>query len=260
MTETEIMKAIVHLFQACLNIGYHPRHFKEASTVILKKPKKTDYSEPKSYRPITLLDTLGKALEAIISRKLNDMAEEYELLPSQQMGARRKRSVETALETLTEAVHTVWNHGKNGGGKVVSLLSLDVAGAFDNVSHERLLQNLQTKRVPSLDSELSIGQVPPLLRRLRNPLRRWRRVSCHEVGLVLQGRLGGELRGDAAVGEMLGFGFGEEAAGHGHAGDAFQAGEWHFGGLGDGGKGGAGVAGWGREVGVDVEVEEPAET
>lgn len=85
--------------------------------------------------------------------------------------------------------------------------------------------------------------VPPLLRRLRNPLRRWRRVSCHEVGPVLQGRLGGELRGDAAVGEMLGFGFGEEAAGHGHAGDALQAGEWHFGGLGDGGEEGAGAAG-----------------
>jgi len=149
MTETEVMKAIVHLFQACLNIGYHPRHFKEANTVILKKPKKTDYSEPKSYRPIALLDTLGKALEAVTSRKLNDMADEYELLPPQQTGARRKRSVETALETLTEAVHTVWNHGKNGRGKVVSLLSLDMAGAFDNVSHERLLHNLQTKRVPS---------------------------------------------------------------------------------------------------------------
>ena len=45
------------------------------------------------------------------------------------------------------------------------------------------------------------------------------------------------------MGEMLGFGFGEEAAGHRHAGDALQAGEWHFGGLGDGGEAGAGAAG-----------------
>jgi len=42
--------------------------------------KKIDYSKPKLYRPIVLLDTLGKALEAVISRKLNDIAEEYELL------------------------------------------------------------------------------------------------------------------------------------------------------------------------------------
>jgi len=49
--------------------------------IILKKSKKIDYFEPKSYRLIILLDILGKALEAVISRKLNDIAEEYEPLP-----------------------------------------------------------------------------------------------------------------------------------------------------------------------------------
>jgi len=66
------------------------------------------------------------------------------------MGARRGRSVETALETLTDTVYTTWNHGKGGKGKVVSLLSLDIAGAFDNISYERLLHNLRKKRIPSL--------------------------------------------------------------------------------------------------------------
>jgi len=81
MTETQVMKVIVHLFQAYLNIEYHLRHFKEANIVILKKPKKIDYFESKLYRPIVPLDILGKALEAIISRKLNDIAEENKLLP-----------------------------------------------------------------------------------------------------------------------------------------------------------------------------------
>ena len=58
---------------------------------------------------------------------------------------------------------------------------------------------------------------------------------------------------------MLGFGFGQEAASHGHAGDAFQAAEWHFGGLSAGREGGAGAAGWVRKVGEDVELKEPAE-
>ncbi len=149
VTETKLIDSISHLFQACFDVGYHPKHFKEANTIILKKPGKKDYSEPKSYRPIALLDTLGKALETVISKRLNNIAEEHKMLPAQQMGARRKRSVETALETLTEAVHTVWNHGKCGKRKVASLLSLDVAGAFDNVSHERLIHNLRSKRVPS---------------------------------------------------------------------------------------------------------------
>ena len=34
-----------------------------------------------------------------------------------------------------------------GGANVASLLSLDVAGAFDNVSHERLLYNLKVKGI-----------------------------------------------------------------------------------------------------------------
>lgn len=140
-----MLRAFVHLFKACIRIGYHPRRFKEANTVILKKPRKADYSEPKAYRPIALLDTLGKSLETLLSKRLYRMAEEYKMLPPQQMGARKNRSVETALETLTDAVHTVWNQG---GDHVASLLSLDVAGAFDNVSHGRLLHNLKMKRVP----------------------------------------------------------------------------------------------------------------
>ena len=135
-----------HLFQACYDLGYHPRPFKEANTIILKKPQKPDYSEPKAYRPIALLDTLGKALEAVISTHIREYAEANRLLPEEQMGARKGRSVETALESITDAVYTVWSMG---GANIASLLSLDVARAFDNISHERLLYNLKVKGIPT---------------------------------------------------------------------------------------------------------------
>jgi hypothetical protein len=48
------------LFNACLQIGYCPGHFRESITVVLRKPGKDDYTQPKSYRPIALLNTLGK--------------------------------------------------------------------------------------------------------------------------------------------------------------------------------------------------------
>lgn len=120
---------------------------KKANTIVLRKPKKYDYSEPKSYRPIALLSTLGKALETVIAKRLGDCAEDNSLLPPEQMGARRKRSTETALETIVNAIHTVWDWGKTN---VASLLSLDVAGAFDNVLHQRLLHNLRIKGIPEL--------------------------------------------------------------------------------------------------------------
>ncbi len=103
----ELITKFRHLFQACVKLGYHPREFKKANTIVLRKPKKDDYSEPKSYRPIALLSTLGKALETVVAKRLSDCAENNNLLPPEQMGARRKRSTETALETIVDAVHTV---------------------------------------------------------------------------------------------------------------------------------------------------------
>ena len=94
-----------HLFQACITLGYHPRHFKRANTVILKKPPKEGirYANPKMYRPIALLSTLGKALETLYAQKIAGIAEDKKLLPNQQMGVRKKSSTESALETLLDS-------------------------------------------------------------------------------------------------------------------------------------------------------------
>ena len=52
--------------------------------------------------------------------------------------------METALEAITDSVYMVRNGGKSS---VINLLSLDVPGAFDNVSKYRRLQNLREGRV-----------------------------------------------------------------------------------------------------------------
>ena len=143
----KLSKVFTHLFKVCFRLGYHPSDFKKANTIVLRKPQKDDYSEPKSYRPIALLSTLGKALEAVVAKRLSDFAENHQLLPLEQMGARRDRSTITALETIVDTVYIVWDCGR---GNVTSLLSLDVAGAFNNVSHRRLIYNLRNKRVPGV--------------------------------------------------------------------------------------------------------------
>jgi Reverse transcriptase (RNA-dependent DNA polymerase) len=60
------------------------------------------------------------------------------------MGGRQFRSTYSALELLTEQVHTIWNSGKY----VASLLSLDISGAFDTVVPLRLLDVLRKKGIP----------------------------------------------------------------------------------------------------------------
>lgn len=132
-------------FSACIGMGYHPKPFKHSITVVLKKPQKPDYTKAGAYRPIALLNTLAKVLEAIVAQRMSKAAEEKGLLPQSQMGARPGRSTTSALELITEQVHTVW---RTNPKFVASMLCLDISGAFDNVSHQRLLHNIRLKGYP----------------------------------------------------------------------------------------------------------------
>jgi hypothetical protein len=132
------------LFQACWDLAYHPIAFHKAVTVFLRKHGKGDYTDPAAYRPIALLSTLGKVLESIVSTRLRDLAETHTLLPDSQYGARPGRSTETALFQIIEKIRAV-----QSVNLIPSLLALDVQKAFDNVSHERLLHDLQKRRVPT---------------------------------------------------------------------------------------------------------------
>ena len=137
-----LLPRLHRLFNACLHLGYCPTHFREAVTVVLRKPGKDDYTQPKAYRPIALLNTLGKALESIVASRLTYLADSHQLLPSRHTGGRKLASTDHALHLLSQRIYQAW-----GDGKVASLLLLDVSGAFDNVSRPRLLHNLRKRRI-----------------------------------------------------------------------------------------------------------------
>ncbi len=139
-----LLEYLQPLFQACLHLSYHPIHFKQSSTAVLRKPGKGDYSAPAAWRPIALLNTLGKVLEAVVASRITALSEEHGLLPPQQMGARPGRSTDTALDMLLQQIHAAWQ--KDNG--VVSLLSLDMSGAYDRVVPSRLLHNLRKRCLP----------------------------------------------------------------------------------------------------------------
>jgi hypothetical protein len=87
--------------------GYYPCLFKRACTITLRKLGKLTYSDPGAWRPIALLNTIGKVIETLVAQRLSKVAEEHNLLPDTQMGARPGRSTKTALELLTRQIHTI---------------------------------------------------------------------------------------------------------------------------------------------------------
>ena len=140
----QILPLLLPLYNQCLHDGTHLKAFKHSITVALQKPNKGDYRVAKAYRPVALLNTLGKALKSVIARRMSWMVETYQLLPKTLLGGRKGVSTEHAVHTLMGVIQGTWNSNT----PVTSLLMLDVSGAFDNMSHQRLLHNLRKRRIP----------------------------------------------------------------------------------------------------------------
>ena len=95
---------ILSLANACLSLHYWPRHFKELVSVIIPKTGKPAYDTPKAFRPIVLLNTLGKLIEKMIARRLQFDVVKYGILHSNQLGGVAQQSTEDAGVFLTHLV------------------------------------------------------------------------------------------------------------------------------------------------------------
>ena len=82
------------LFQISLDVGELPAQWRDAKIIPLKKPKKGNYTVAKVWRPISLLSTLGKALESVVAERISYVVETFGLLSVNYFGARKKRSTE----------------------------------------------------------------------------------------------------------------------------------------------------------------------
>ena len=129
--------------QASLRLGHFPKSFKHTMTVVFRKPNRPDYTKFKAYHPIALENTLDKVMESIIAEIISYLAETHELLPSHHYGGRSGRSAEDAMMILSESIHRTWREKK-----IYTAIFMDVAGAFNNVHHERLIHNLRKRRIP----------------------------------------------------------------------------------------------------------------
>ena len=58
-----IIEIIKFIYKACLALHYTPRQWKESTVVFIPKQGKENYQQAKSYRPISLSNSLLKGLE-----------------------------------------------------------------------------------------------------------------------------------------------------------------------------------------------------
>ena len=127
----KIFKTLEQFFGAL----YHLKQWKAALIAVVPKQGQTDYSLPKNYRPIALLECLGKLLEKVITKRILHDIGAYALIPTNQFGARPHSSTIHAGLALTHDIATT--HARGG---CCGSLQFDIQGFFDNINHTRLVQ------------------------------------------------------------------------------------------------------------------------
>jgi Reverse transcriptase (RNA-dependent DNA polymerase) len=127
----------VLLFNLCLLAGHHPRAWKSASIVVIPKLNKTDYSLPKSYWPVALLECLSKLLEKVMAKHILHEIGEHGLVPTSQFGAcPHSLTIHTGL-ALTHDIAVI--HAQGG---CCASLQFNVQGFFNSINHTWLIQTL----------------------------------------------------------------------------------------------------------------------
>ena len=112
--------------------------------VVLAKPQRPDYSMPKAYRPISLLECCRKLLEKIVASRLLHDLNLYSLLPPNQFGSRDYHCAVDAVMCLMH--HT---EAAIATGHMAALILFDIQGFFDNINVDRLVSIMTNLGFPS---------------------------------------------------------------------------------------------------------------
>lgn len=137
-----IYPLLTKLLNACLQTTYFPSCWKTSNTILIPKPGK-DPTKPDSYRPISLINVLGKLFEVLLKERLWDFLNTNQIIPPCQHGFRSEHSSQNALTYLLTTVTQALNLRQYS----LAIL-LDVQKAFDKVWHEGLIRKLLNINLP----------------------------------------------------------------------------------------------------------------
>ena len=134
---------LTRIYNLSLSTGIHA--WKHATIVPVPKPNKPDYSAPKAYRPVSLMECTGKLLEKVIARRIaNDIALYPDILPNNQFGSRPQHCTTDAALALVHRIQATRNSGHHG-----ALILFDISGFFDHIDATRTCDIFFKKGFPT---------------------------------------------------------------------------------------------------------------
>lgn len=165
---------ITNVFNSeCWAKGDLPQEWKLAKIIMIPKPKKNPSID--TLRPVSLTSCLGKLYERVIHSRLQRYLEERSWFPDSMIGFRTGLSCQDAFLLLRHEILTDIPYGDER-----LVLALDLKGAFDNVSHAAILEELELAGcgertynylrafLSNREASISIGQITSELFKMPN--------------------------------------------------------------------------------------------
>lgn len=166
-----IITRILNIFILC---GQLPDHLLESRTTLI--PKKDGASEPGDFRPITVSSVIARTFHKVLANRLSRLVDIDER-------QRAFRPVDGCSENIFLMDFALRSHRQSF--KPLFMASLDVAKAFDSVTHQTIIDTLLTAGVPAL----MVGYIADTYRRSSTRLRleNWESHNIHPTCGVKQG-------------------------------------------------------------------------
>lgn len=134
---TETKMVLLKEYNRIWNSGKIPQSWKTSTTVPIPKGNEDRHNES-NYRPISLLDCMGKILDKMVNRRLITELEEKKRLNPNQFAFRPGKSTDDYFNELEKIIIGPINEGKH-----VECALLDISKAHDRAWRRPILNELQ---------------------------------------------------------------------------------------------------------------------
>ena len=127
---------LTSIFNRTISEGIYPDPLKV--TKVIELYKNDDKTNPKNYRPISLLPIRAKLFDIIINTQLMEHLTKHNIISPTQYAFRPNSSTTTALQTILNRIHTDIKQ------KHPTLaIYVDLSKAYDTISHTKLIHKLK---------------------------------------------------------------------------------------------------------------------
>lgn len=145
--KAHLLDPLMFLINLAYQKGVFPTILKES--VITPIHKSGNQHELNNYRPISVTSQIAKIFEKTLKKRLWNFINQHNIISTKQFGFREKTSTEDAIFHVTDKIYSALNNKL----KTIAIF-LDLAKAFDTVSHNILIHKLEKCGIRGLALDL----------------------------------------------------------------------------------------------------------